>query len=198
MYKSFLPTGLTRFWSCRPDSKVAGLGPTGRRKNRTLNMIIPIAEIRWPYLHNRISYTFLCNTCMWVFVCVDTPLLYYVIVYAMLIRCFCPKTIIKSLNPCKTTSYLNLGLVCPQSHVNLINSLRPTIVVSNNGLLPGQCQAIIWTNTGILLIQTLGTNFSEILSEIHTFSLKKLHLKMWPAKWRLFHLSLNELNTERL
>ena len=27
MYKSFLPTGLTRFWSCRPDSKVAGLGP---------------------------------------------------------------------------------------------------------------------------------------------------------------------------
>ena len=35
-YKSCLPAGPTRFWSCRPDSKVAGLGPTGRRKNRTL------------------------------------------------------------------------------------------------------------------------------------------------------------------
>ena len=35
-YKSCLPTGPTRFWSCRPDSKFAGLGPTGRRKNRTL------------------------------------------------------------------------------------------------------------------------------------------------------------------
>ena len=35
-YKSCLPAGPTRFWSCRPDSKVAGLGPTGRRKNGTL------------------------------------------------------------------------------------------------------------------------------------------------------------------
>ena len=33
---------------------------------------------------------------------------------------------------------------------------------SDNGLLPGQCQAIIWTNGGILLIEPLGTNFSEI------------------------------------
>ena len=36
-YKSCLPAGPTRFWSYRPDSKVAGLGPTGRRKNRTLD-----------------------------------------------------------------------------------------------------------------------------------------------------------------
>ena len=28
-----------------------------------------------------------------------------------------------------------------------------TIIVSDNGLLPGQRQAIIWTNAGILLIQ---------------------------------------------
>ena len=35
-YKSCLPAGPTRFWSSRPNSKVAGLGPTGRRKNRTL------------------------------------------------------------------------------------------------------------------------------------------------------------------
>ena len=45
-------------------------------------------------------------------------------------------------------------------------------------LSPGRRQAIIWTNAGILLIRTLGTNFSEILSEIHVFSFKKMHLQM--------------------
>ena len=39
-------------------------------------------------------------------------------------------------------------------------------------MLPGQHQAIIWTNVGILLIEPLGTKFSEILIEMHTFSLK--------------------------
>ena len=47
-----------------------------------------------------------------------------------------------------------------------------TIIGSNNGLSPGRRQAIIWTNAGILLIGPLGTNFSEILIEIHTFSFK--------------------------
>ena len=37
-----------------------------------------------------------------------------------------------------------------------------TIIVSDNGLLPSRRQAIIWTNAGILLIELLGTNFSEI------------------------------------
>ena len=68
-----------------------------------------------------------------------------------------------------------------------------TTIGSDNGLSPGRHQAIIWTNDGILLIRTLGTNFSEILSEIHSFSLKKMHLKMSSAKWRLFRLGLNEL-----
>ena len=40
-----------------------------------------------------------------------------------------------------------------------------TIIGSDNGLSPGQPQAIIWTNDGILLIGPLGTNFSEILVE---------------------------------
>ena len=70
---------------------------------------------------------------------------------------------------------------------------RLTIIGSDNGLSPGRCQAIIWTNAGILLIPTLGTNFSEILSTIHTFSFKKMHLKMSSAKWPLFRLGLNEL-----
>ena len=52
---------------------------------------------------------------------------------------------------------------------------------------------IIWTNAGILLIRPLGTNFSEILIEIHTFSFKKMHLKLSSAKWHLFCLSLDVL-----
>ena len=68
-----------------------------------------------------------------------------------------------------------------------------TIIGSDNGLSPGQRQAIIWTNAGILLIQSLGTNFSEILIEVLTFSFKKMHLNMSSAKWRPFCLSLNVL-----
>ena len=47
-----------------------------------------------------------------------------------------------------------------------------TITGSDNGLLPGYHQAIIWTSAGILLIGPLGTNFSEILIRIQTFSFK--------------------------
>ena len=61
-----------------------------------------------------------------------------------------------------------------------------TIIASDNGLSPGRRQAIIWTNDGILLIWPLGTNFSEILIGIQTFSFKKMHLKMASAKWRSF------------
>ena len=71
---------------------------------------------------------------------------------------------------------------------------KQTIIGSDNGLLPGRRQAIIWTNGRILLIRTLGTNFSEILGKIHSFSSKKMHFKMSSAKWRLFRLGLNELN----
>ena len=66
-----------------------------------------------------------------------------------------------------------------------------TIIGSVNGLLSGQCQAIIWTNDGILLIGPLRTNFSEILIEILTFSFKKMHVKVLSAKRRPFCLSLN-------
>ena len=48
-----------------------------------------------------------------------------------------------------------------------------TIILSDNGLSPGRHQAIIWTNAGILLIWTLGTNFSEVLIEIRNSSFKK-------------------------
>ena len=65
-----------------------------------------------------------------------------------------------------------------------------TIISSDNGLSPGWNQAIIWTNAGILLIGLLGTNVSEILIQIQTFSFKKTDLKVSSAKWWPFCLSV--------
>ena len=66
-----------------------------------------------------------------------------------------------------------------------------TIIGSDNGLSPGRRQAITWTNAGILSIGPLGTNFSENLIEILTFSFTKMRLRVSSAKWRPFCLGLN-------
>ena len=71
---------------------------------------------------------------------------------------------------------------------------KTTFIGWDNGLLPGRRQAIIWTNAGILLIGPLGTNFSEMLIEIHTFLFKNIHLKMSSGKCRPTCLSLNVLS----
>ena len=71
-----------------------------------------------------------------------------------------------------------------------------TITGSDNGLSPGRRQAIIWTNAGILLIETLETNFSEILIEILTFSSKNMRLKVSSGKWRAFFLGSKVLIQE--
>ena len=68
-----------------------------------------------------------------------------------------------------------------------------TIIGSDNGLSPGRHQAIIWSNAELLSIGPWGTNFSEMLIEIHTFSLKQMHLKRLSAKWRPLYLVLNVL-----
>ena len=65
-----------------------------------------------------------------------------------------------------------------------VNNL--TIIGSDNGLSPDRHQAIIWTIAGILLAGPLGTNFSEILIGIQTFSFTKMHWNMSSAKWRPF------------
>ena len=78
----------------------------------------------------------------------------------------------------------------PVTHICVSNL---TIIGSDNGLAPGRHQAIIWTNAGILLIGPSETNFSEIIIEIHTFSFKKMHLKMSSGKWQPFCLGLNVL-----
>ena len=68
-----------------------------------------------------------------------------------------------------------------------------TIIGSDDGLLPGQRQAIIWTNAGILIFGPLGSYFCEIVIEIDTFSFKKMHLKLSSVKWRPSCLGLNVL-----
>ena len=94
----------------------------------------------------------------------------------------------KTFYPCKSRFALtHWGRV---THICVGNL---TIIGSDNGLSPDRRQAIIWTNAGILLIGPLGTNFSEILAEIITFSFKQMYLKVSSAKWCPFCLGLNVL-----
>ena len=80
------------------------------------------------------------------------------------------------------------------SRVTHICVSKLTIFGSDNGLTPGRRQAIIWTNDGILLIGRLRRNFNEILIEIQTFALKKIHLNVSSSKCYPFCLSLNVLS----
>ena len=87
-------------------------------------------------------------------------------------------------------------LICFLTHWDRVTHIcvgKLTIIVSDKGLSPARRQVIIWNNAGILFIGPLGTNFSEILIEIHTFSFKKMHFKMSSGKWRPFCLGLNVL-----
>ena len=68
-----------------------------------------------------------------------------------------------------------------------------TVIDSDNGVSPGRRQFMFWTSAGILLIGPLGTNFSEILSKILTFSFKEMRLKMSSATWRPFWLGLSAI-----
>ena len=95
--------------------------------------------------------------------------------------------------PCIKVAYLCKAPLTHRGRVTHICVGNLTIIGSDNGLSPGRRQAIIWTNAGILLIGPLGTNFSEILIDIHTFSFMKMHLKMSSAKWHPFCLGLNVL-----
>ena len=91
----------------------------------------------------------------------------------------------------------NQGVVCcvlthwgRETHICVSNL---TIIGSDNTLSPGRRQAIIWNDAGILLIGPLGTNVNETSIEIHTFSFKKIHVKLLSGKWRPFCLGLNVL-----
>ena len=92
--------------------------------------------------------------------------------------------------PYITYKYIFVNMLTHWGRVTHTCVSKQTIIGLDNGLSPGRHKAIIWTNAGILLIQTLETNFSEILIEIYTFSLKKMHLEMWSGKW--CHLSRSQ------
>ena len=79
------------------------------------------------------------------------------------------------------TLIMNIVSLTQWGQVTDICVSKLTIIGSDNGLSPGRRQAIIWINAGILLIGPLGTNFSEILVGIQTFSFRKMHLKMSSA-----------------
>ena len=72
-------------------------------------------------------------------------------------------------------------------------SVNQVSIDSDNGLLPGPHQAIIWTNADMLLIRPQGTYFNEILFEIQKFSFKKMCLNMSSAKWWPFCAGGDEL-----
>ena len=59
-------------------------------------------------------------------------------------------------------------------HWGRVTHIWVSKIGSDNGLSPERRQAIIWTSVGMLLIGPLGTNFSEILIEIYTFSFTKM------------------------
>ena len=93
--------------------------------------------------------------------------------------------------PFKVCMYIERQKLTHWGRVMHICIGKLTIIGSDNGLFPGRRQAIIWSNVGKLLIGPLGTNFSESLIEIYTFSLKKMHLKMSSGKRPPFCLGLN-------
>ena len=88
---------------------------------------------------------------------------------------------------------LGLSVLTHWGRVAHLSVSKLTIISWDNGLSPGQHQAIIWTNAGILLIQTLGTNISEIFIAIHKSLFKKMHFKMSSGKCQPFCLGLNVL-----
>ena len=85
-------------------------------------------------------------------------------------RATCPINSKKSLS-CKWRVIYTIDQLCMSGRVTLICVSKLTINGSDNGLSPGRRQAI--TDAGILLIGPLGTNFSEILVGILTFSFSK-------------------------
>ena len=75
---------------------------------------------------------------------------------------------------------MHIWIFCDLTHCGRVTHIcvgNLTMIGPDNGLSPGQRQAIIWTNAGILFSKPLETNFSEILIKLQTFSFKKIRLK---------------------
>ena len=87
------------------------------------------------------------------------------------------RSTIVSHHPVLLTNYYKVTLLTHWGRVTHTCVIKQTIIGSDNSLSPCLSQGIIWSNVGILLIRTLGTNFSEIINEIHKFSFGKAILK---------------------
>ena len=74
---------------------------------------------------------------------------------------------------------------CEWRH-RIYESVNWVSIGPDNGLSPVRRQAITWTNTDLLSMKPLETNFSEIPDNIQHSSLTKMHLKMSSAKQRPF------------
>ena len=122
------------------------------------------------------------------FICRHISLVYINIVVYIYEYLFKPSMGLKYWYWLKQCSLTHWGWV---THICIGNL---TIIGSDNGLSPGRRQAIIWTNTGILLIEPIGTNFSEILIKIISFSFKKMHSKVSSGIRRPYCLGLNVLS----
>ena len=103
----------------------------------------------------------------------------------------CRETFLWTNHRSNSLAHIYQALISWLNRVTHICVSKLTIIGSDNGLLPGRRPAIIWTNAGILLIEPLRTNLSEIL--IHAFSFTKMHMKMSSGKWRPFCLGLDVL-----
>ena len=71
-----------------------------------------------------------------------------------------------------------------------------TIIGSDNGYSPVLAPSHYLNQCWNIINSTPIKKFSQILIEIHTFSFKKMHLKMSSGKWRPFCLGLNMLMTK--
>ena len=138
---------------------------------------------------------------MYWYVCNTLAMTHHWIIYTFSFICCNAHYELYQIGPGYMCSYLfkatTILVCCWLTHWGRVTHIcvsKLTSICSDNGLSPGRRQAMTWTNDGILLIGPLATNFSDILSKIHTFSFTKMHLKTSSVKWRLFGLGLNELS----
>ena len=82
--------------------------------------------------------------------------------------------------------------ICPHIVV-LFNTC--TYICTYCGMNSSVNEAIFWTNAVSLLIEQLGTNFSEIFIENHTFSLKK---SIWKCRYKMASILSQPQNVKTL
>ena len=85
--------------------------------------------------------------------------------------------------------FLSLALFTHWGKVMHICVSKLTITGSDNGLLPGRHQAIIWTNAGLFLIWLLGKSFSEISTFPYLHSRKYI----WKCRLRNGHFVVTSI-----